>query len=372
MEENFRCNVLIMGKTGTGKSTLLNYICDANLAETGSGKPVTGEGLYEYTAVINGQEVQIYDSWGIEAGKVDRWKRLLDDSLKSHGVDKNIEDWFHSVIYCVQAGGGRVEDIDAEIIRKFLSEGYLLTVVLTKADQVDKDEENKLKSVILGELKGLLVSRSKGALNIIATCAEKKKTRAGETKPFGKEEVQKAILEGWKDTIIDRLPKHVVAKLCKYVDDWENGQIQLLRTKKISGLAEQNASIYHEIDDSAGQLKNEISNVQFKRIFEEAVESCKKANASLCYAFDIDIESYNKIIGEQESTKWWEYLIYIPTCIVIAIPALIYQSIKANSAKHIAEEQHNIEGYIHAHSEHLKAQCQKFEGLIAKELKHSL
>ena len=47
MEENFRCNVLIMGKTGTGKSTLLNYICDANLAETGSGKPVTGEGFGE-------------------------------------------------------------------------------------------------------------------------------------------------------------------------------------------------------------------------------------------------------------------------------------------------------------------------------------
>ena len=102
--------------------------------------------------------------------------------------------------------------------------------------------------------------------------------------------------------------------------------------------------IYHDIDDSAGQLKNEISNVQFKRIFEEAVESCKKANASLCSAFDIDIESYNNIIGEQESTKWWEYLIYIPTCIVIAIPALIYQSIKANSAKHIAEEAHYTVG----------------------------
>ena len=56
MEENFRCNVLIMGKTGTGKSTLLNYICDANLAETGSGKPVTGEGIYDIRMSINGQK----------------------------------------------------------------------------------------------------------------------------------------------------------------------------------------------------------------------------------------------------------------------------------------------------------------------------
>lgn len=372
MEENFRCNVLIMGKTGTGKSTLLNYICDANLAETGSGKPVTGEGIYEHTAVINGQEVQIYDSWGIEAGKVDRWKKLLDDSLKSHGVNKNIEDWFHSVIYCVQAGGLRVEDIDAEIIRKFLSEGYLLTVVLTKADQVDEDDEKKLKSVILGELKGLLASKSKGAFNVIATCAEKKKTRAGETQPFGKEEVQKAILDGWKDTIIERLPKHVVAKLCEYVDDWENRQIQMLGTEKISGLAENNASIYQEIEDSAGQLRTDISKVQLKRIFEEAVASCKKADTSLRTTFDIKIESLNNEKVEQESLKWWQYLYVIPVGLLAAIPVMISESIQAKSAKRIAEEQHNIEDYIHAVSEHIKGQCQKYESLIAKELKRSL
>lgn len=374
MEENFRCNVLIMGKTGTGKSTLLNYICDANLAETGSGKPVTGEGIYEHTAVINGQEVQIYDSWGIEAGKVDRWKKLLDDSLKSHGVDKNIEDWFHSVIYCVQAGGGRVEDIDAEIIRKFLSEGYLLTVVLTKADQVDEDDEKKLKSVILGELKGLLASKSKGAFNVIATCAEKKKTRAGETQPFGKEEVQKAILDGWKDTIIERLPKHVVAKLCEYVDDWENQQINTLAGEKISGVAEDNTAIYDEIDHSAEQLRNRISKVLLKKIFEDAVASCKKADTSLRSTFNIDINALNNGRTKETCTslKWWEYLYVIPIGSLFAIPVLISESIREKSTKHIAKEQRNIEAYIHAVSEHIKKQCEKLEGTIAKELKRSL
>ena len=50
----------------------------------------------------------------------------------------------------------------------------------------------------------------------------------------------------------------------------------------------------------------------------------------------------------------------------------ISESIQAKSAKHIAEEQHNIEDYIHAVSEHIKGQCQKYESLIAKELKRSL
>ncbi len=34
-------NILIAGKTGVGKSTLINSIFQGNLAETGQGKPVT-------------------------------------------------------------------------------------------------------------------------------------------------------------------------------------------------------------------------------------------------------------------------------------------------------------------------------------------
>ena len=80
--EDFMCNVLIMGKTGTGKSTLLNYLIDSTEAPTGTGKPVTGEGIYEYTAKIRGQEIRIFDSWGIEAGKVDRWNALIKNALE--------------------------------------------------------------------------------------------------------------------------------------------------------------------------------------------------------------------------------------------------------------------------------------------------
>lgn len=369
MEENFRCNVLIMGKTGTGKSTLLNYLCDENLAETGSGKPVTGEGIYDYTAKINGQEVQIYDSWGIEAGKVDRWKALLDKSLRSHGVDKNIEDWFHSVIYCVQAGGGRVEDIDVEIIRKFLSEGYLLTVVLTKADQVDEDDEAKMKSVILGELKEALPSARKSSFKVIATCAEKKKTRSGETQPFGKEEVQKAILDGWKDTIIERLPKHVTSKLCDYVNDWAQSEKANLSNEKISGLADQNIAIYQSIDAHADALRIDISKVQSTRILKEAIDSCKKADASLRSTFDIDIDAFNNGSGNNEDLKWWEYVVYIPIGLLFEIPMAIVRRVKSKSLKLINEEHQNIELYIDSIADFMKEQCNKYEGVIAKELK---
>ena len=34
-------NILVVGKTGVGKSTLINHLFRDNLAETGVGKPVT-------------------------------------------------------------------------------------------------------------------------------------------------------------------------------------------------------------------------------------------------------------------------------------------------------------------------------------------
>jgi len=361
-----------MGKTGTGKSTLLNYLCDSNIAETGSGKPVTGEGIFEYSVNINGQEVRIFDSWGIEAGKVERWKNLIDQSLLDHGVQKRMEDWFHSVIYCVQAGGGRVEDIDSEIIRKFLTEGYLLTVVLTKADQVDESDETKMRNVILGELKGSIPSSCKGKLNVIATCAEKKKTRSGETKPFGKEEVQKAILDGWKETVIERMPKHVVARLCELVDEWREDEMAKLSNSKISGNENDNIGIYNSIYEDAKHFSDKIRKTLVQNILSEAIASCKKADSSLKAILDFEFDVIEDKKAKQLETKWWEWFFILPTVVVGTIPILISNAVKAHSARRIQEESQHIEDYIISIADDIKSNCVALEPKIAKELQKSL
>ncbi len=47
--DKIKTNILIAGKSGVGKSSLLNYIFGEEVAETGAGKPVTAEGLHEYS-----------------------------------------------------------------------------------------------------------------------------------------------------------------------------------------------------------------------------------------------------------------------------------------------------------------------------------
>lgn len=370
--EDFRCNLLIMGKTGTGKSTLLNYICGDQLAKTGTGKPVTGEGLYNYLAVINGQEVMIFDSWGIEAGKVDRWKTLIDNALQKHGVQKSMEEWFHSVIYCIQAGGGRVEDIDSEIIKKFLQEGYHLTIVLTKADQIDEDDEAKMKKTILKEIEGAVKAEKRGLLKVVSTCAEEKKTRSGVTKPFGKEDVQDAILSGWRETIIDRMPKHVIARMCEEVDNWGTEIKNELGDVEISGIESENKAIFGVIGDGAKEFMQQLQTETLPVILKESIDSCHKANAALQKVFDMENIDLGELptFNQKVLDKVWDFLKTVIKGYLI-IPFII-EAFKRHSESMINEQRGKIEDFIDRVCDKMKEEFTKQEKEITKIISQSL
>ncbi len=367
------CNVLIMGKTGTGKSSLLNYLCGQNLAKAGAGKPVTEEGLYEYKVSINNQDVKIFDSWGIEAGKVDRWNKLIEDSLQEHGVQKSMEDWFHSVIYCIQAGGGRVEDVDSEIIRKFLGEGYHLTIVLTKADQIDEDDEKKMKDVILQEIKGAVTAEKQGLLKVVATCSEEKVTRSGTSHQFGKEEVQNAILEGWKDTIIDRMPKHVIYSLCELIDDWANDWKTSIQTSdKISGVGDYNKDIYKTIAEDAKIACQQIQDDRLPIILKESIESCHKANASLKKVFDIQVNDKlfdTDILNNTESTLLFVIKNFIQGLFILPTVVKFFNML---SKKSIETQKENLCNYVNDVAAKLNEELKNLEPNVSKIITDAL
>ena len=56
--DKIKTNILIAGKSGVGKSSLLNYIFGEEVAETGAGKPVTAEGLHEYSFELKDNDRQ--------------------------------------------------------------------------------------------------------------------------------------------------------------------------------------------------------------------------------------------------------------------------------------------------------------------------
>jgi ribosome biogenesis GTPase A len=106
-------NVLVIGKAGIGKSTLLNAVFKEKLAVTGVGRPITQNTTRYYK---EGCPLAIYDSKGIELpNEADQTTitRLKLDIKELITQNQDIPDTRVDLIwYCVNARNPRFEDVE--------------------------------------------------------------------------------------------------------------------------------------------------------------------------------------------------------------------------------------------------------------------
>jgi len=133
-EKYGRFNLAIFGKTGVGKSTLVNAIFGEEVAATGIGEPVTREAhLYVHSTEFLG----IYDTRGIEVG-VDNAKILAEladyvTAMRSRPFAEHL----HVAWYCVRSGDRRFEEAEAEFIRALQRLGLPVIMVITQVPMRD-------------------------------------------------------------------------------------------------------------------------------------------------------------------------------------------------------------------------------------------
>jgi predicted GTPase len=126
MESLPKLSIIVIGKTGVGKSTLLNAVFGEELALTGIGKPIT-QHCREYTH--SNSPIHIYDSIGIEAGmREDEYNEFF-DVIKRQNNSSNKDDYIHICWYCVQEVGGRLEPIEVKIIEKIQGQIPIIVTV---------------------------------------------------------------------------------------------------------------------------------------------------------------------------------------------------------------------------------------------------
>lgn len=132
-----RINIALFGKTGVGKSTLLNAIFGSDVTATGSGAPVTkGSSLYIHRDGFLG----IIDNEGLEIGK-DTATILSDlNALIERNRSGALADQVHLAWYCVRAGDHRFEDTEAEFIRGLAELRVPIVLVLTRAMKTPSGE----------------------------------------------------------------------------------------------------------------------------------------------------------------------------------------------------------------------------------------
>ncbi|MEG0498011.1 MAG: GTPase [Carnobacterium sp.] len=123
-------SVLLIGKTGVGKSTLINNVFRENLAETGIGRPITKH-LRRITK--EGVPIVLYDTRGLELNS-EAQKEVLKEIFDtiSDGKKEKSEEEIHLVYYCVNANSSRIEPLELELIEK-LSSKIPVVVVLTQS-----------------------------------------------------------------------------------------------------------------------------------------------------------------------------------------------------------------------------------------------
>jgi predicted GTPase len=124
-----RVNVLVAGRTGVGKSTLINAVFQGNLATTGQGRPVT---MATREITKEGIPLSIFDTRGLEVKEyaeiIASLERVIKDRSKEEDPDRHI----HVAWVCIVEDSARVEDAEVHLT-EILANYVPVVVVITKA-----------------------------------------------------------------------------------------------------------------------------------------------------------------------------------------------------------------------------------------------
>lgn len=149
-----KINIIIAGKSGVGKSTLINAAFGAELAQTGIGRPVTDKISLIETA---SSPIRIYDTVGLELNPLAQWKSQLaiNKIVKQSRKTEKIEDDIHCLWYCINATGRRVDGEELKFMKHFMDLQIPVILVLTNA--ASKQDAQDLSVAIHQDLPSLTI-----------------------------------------------------------------------------------------------------------------------------------------------------------------------------------------------------------------------
>ena len=130
LAERGHVNVLVVGKTGTGKSTLVNTVFNDKIAETGQGRPIT-QHMRRYTK--DGSPVSIYDTKGLEVADYRGIFEDLKTKVREINRSEHAENHIHVAWLCIAEGARRVEKAEIELAEILDELSVPVVVVITTA-----------------------------------------------------------------------------------------------------------------------------------------------------------------------------------------------------------------------------------------------
>lgn len=264
-EQKQGINLLILGKTGVGKSSFCNYIFGVDdFFTVGKGKRGTewNDHFRFHSLKYAKHTLNIFDSVGIEADNLDEWDRRLKKLLneRNKNIDSSPMDWIHGVLYLINANSARVEVTELDIIKKLMTNNIPVHIILTNVD-VAKGKEEDLRNTLMKELKP--VSKSSdidNLINIHDVCSVSIKTRGGVSEPTGKDAVLQSFLSELDKKLRMQILSHFIDKMGHVISNAQQNMKNEISKKDIGIITKITAAW----DDN---LANEFSlNDKFEKI----------------------------------------------------------------------------------------------------------
>ena len=205
-------DLIVMGKTGSGKSTLINAVLKEDLASTGTGQAVTKENKVfskkmmlplgntedgQYRMI--GCQINMYDTVGLEIDKTITNQTL--EEIRKHMEEtkaKMVSDDIHLVWFCVNNRSSRFEPYERDLIRK-LSIDYEMPFIIILT-QCFSDEEGELEKQIRKNLPEVPRRR---------ILAKDYPTRGGIISAYGLQELIRVSINDYRSLKVNILEKKI-------------------------------------------------------------------------------------------------------------------------------------------------------------------
>lgn len=205
-----QCNILLLGRTGAGKSSFANYLFEEDVFRTGSGEPVTGweNNFQNYPLNIKDITVNVYDSVGLETDNFEEWENQLTSFLDETNIQQtNANQLLHTTYYVINAASSRLLAQEAEILESFYKKYKIPTfVILTNCDISSEDKISAIES----EITNL-------SLESIRVCSISRNTRGGGKQAcFGRDKAIQKMLESSYELVGRKLSEQLLCEIIKF------------------------------------------------------------------------------------------------------------------------------------------------------------